>query len=219
MAIIKERLPTGEYVWGKGKAMLFTRLVKPDIIRHGTDGFSQTAQQVRTPQDQKTAKQTACRIFMQFLTEWWLSASSMFKNYWRDAAPNEKTHAFATLTAWNFPHFIADLPPTSVPDDEPYGNNPIIDSLILTPGPNYTKLLVTPNYVDSLWGYALFRSDSEIVSPTWSQLTAMRSVDSDEPFTFFDKKVPSGSWHYRCRAFNLFSRWGPPTPDQIVTIV
>ena len=38
MAIITQKLPFGSYVWGKGKAMLFTRLVKQDIIRRGLGG-------------------------------------------------------------------------------------------------------------------------------------------------------------------------------------
>lgn len=222
MAIITEKLPFGDYVWGKGKAMLFTRLVKQTIVRRGVNGWTETVQQVRTPRDPQTPLQIAYRSTTQFIARTWATLYYGYKNSWAYYPAPEATTLFLRCNMCNLALLKADNPLTQgynwEAEAEPYA----LADLTLTPGPGavtFSARVSDANWgYHSCWGVMLYRSTTAVDAPFFSKLIAILPVTPDEQFFWVDSPLPRGTYHYRARPFGRAPLWGEMSPDQSVTI-
>ena len=222
MAIITQKLPFGSYVWGKGKAMLFTRLVKQDIIRRGLGGWSETVQQVRTPRDPQTPLQIAYRSTTRFLAQTWATLYFGYKNSWAYYPAPEATPLFLRCNMCNLALLKNDQPLTQgynwEAEAEPYE----LADLTLTPGPGCVtfaaRVADTTWEYDSCWGVMLYRSTNAVTAPFFSQLITILPVTPNEPFSWVDSPLTRGTYHYRARPFGRAPLWGALSADQPVTV-
>jgi hypothetical protein len=226
MAIIATPLTPGAYVWGKGKAMLFTRLVKPDVNRKNAElpgglqnSWTQTVQQCRIPHDPKTAPQLGIRALTNFTMRQWYGLDTDTKQYWKDSAPSSFKRAIAFYLYFQLDRWMA----THTPSTSPYApeeSAPIaIAAHTYHPGTGFTTLCLTPADATSIYGLVILRSPTEIITPAHTQAITMIPIKTADQISYCDSPLAPGTYHYRAAAFNTDGTCGTFLPDETVTVV
>lgn len=207
MAIIDTPLVPPYSVWGHHKSM-------ERSVWKGRP----TVQRTRRPADRKSPAQIAVRAIPRFCGQQWETLDNVEQFSWRylsiPAAINE-----ALAFIWsNQIDFFNGLTPER-DHNEPHDSTPIpISSHTYTGQRGSAALALTPASTTDLWGFQLLRSPQEIVTPTWQQTILLLPANPNQPTIYVDSPVPPGTWHYRCRSFNIDQIAGPWLADESVTV-
>ena len=218
MAIITQTLLPGEYVWGKGKALVFTRLVKTDIVRQGITGWTKTVQKVRIPSDPQTQPQLGVRALVQFISNRWWAMTPTQRAVWKAYAetyPMKVTayYLWQLMLRWMaFQTPAADWPAAEASD-------PIaISAHQYTGGKRFATLSLTPADDTALYGMIILRSQLEILTPSHLDTIAMIPKTTSSALLYTDSPLRPATYHYRAACFNTDGVLGPVLADDTVTV-
>jgi len=218
MAIITQPLLPGSYVWGKGKALVFTRLVKTDIVRQGITGWTKTVQQTRIPCDPMTQAQLGVRALISFISRQWYLLDAGTKLNWKLSTPEAYKRATAYYLWFQLTRWLTFKTPSQT-HEAPEESTPIaISDHQYHGGKRFASLSLTPADDTSLYGILILRSKIEILTPSYLQTIAMIPKNTATPLLYTDSPLNAGTYHYRAAAFNTDGVLGPVLADDTVSV-
>jgi hypothetical protein len=202
MAIIQTPLEPGSFVWGKGKVMERTLLVKVGQTRQGKTPWDATIQTVRTPHDPQTPAQLAQRAIIKYLGRLWRTMTPETKAAWAAEAEIRLYTAYNWFSKTNLTRWAEGSPPIGHPDDSQSSTPIDLAAFTATGHDRYASIAYTPESPTDLSGLILLRSTEEIITPTTSATIIIIPLASAAPANFTDSTLNPGTWHYRAALIN-----------------
>jgi hypothetical protein len=218
MAIITTPLFPGQYVWRQGKALIFTRLVKEDIVRHSESGWTKTVQQTRKPHDPQTQPQLGVRALIRSIAKTWHDLTPDEKQTWLDLADSITLKPFLAYTQYLVARWMNLQPPTRAYPAEETSSPISITAHAYTGGKRFATLSITPSSDDAIFGVLILRSPSPITTPTYRQAIALIPVKTAATISFTDSPLPPETYHYRAAVYNTDGTMGPVLADESVSV-
>jgi hypothetical protein len=140
--------------------------------------------------DSKSPSQIACRSAWKFAGYQWARFSALEKSYWEELVG--RNFFSDTLLRW-----LSLYAPCKQPDGS-------TDPSAIT--------------ISILWGIAILRSPTEIVTPDPYQAVIFLPTTTITPIIFVDSPLTPGTYHYRAAAFETTGKLGPFSSDVFSTI-
>jgi hypothetical protein len=218
MAIITTPLFPGQYVWRQGKALIFTRLVKEDIVRHGESGWTKTVQQTRKPHDPQTQPQLGVRALIRTIAKTWHELTPDEKQTWLDLASSIPLKPFLAYTQYLVARWMNLQPPTRAYPAEETSSQISITAHAYTTGAGFATLSLTPSNATAIFGVIILRSPSPITTPSYRHAITLLPVKTADTILYTDSPLPRGDYHYRAAAYNTDGTMGPVLADESVSV-
>jgi len=211
MATYTDRLPDEWSQGPTGKALVY-------VDRDPRWGSTQIVHKTYRPHDRKSKKQIGIRALISFIFRQWYTLDETERATWFDESYARYPHGTADFLKIQLARWIAgNAPSRSYPASE--ASVPIaISSHTFTPGDHLTTLNLTPASATNLWGFAIFRSPTEITTPDYTTCIAIIAEQGNQSISYTDSPLPTGTYHYRAKTFNVDGTSGPTISDEQVTI-
>ena len=154
------------------------------------------------PKNPRDPEQVGVRSMMKFLAPLWTAFAQGIKDTYNALAEAKQISGFNAYVGVNLDRWqVGKTPSQEYPAAE--ATTPaVITSAPLTGHDGYVTALITPATNTSIWGVAVYRSLTEITTPSWANCVALIQRIDETPFTFTDSPLPDGTYHYRFSQFN-----------------
>jgi hypothetical protein len=154
------------------------------------------------PTNPRSASQTGVRSMFRFLAQAWSGLLAAEQGDYDAQAEALQLSAFNCFMKQNMDRWQLNQGPSKNSPAEETSDALTITTMSLTGGDGNVTVELTPSGGTSIWGYAIFRSPSEITTPNFTTCIAVIAADGANAVEYVDSPLAAGTYHYRAAALN-----------------
>lgn len=172
--------------------------------------------QLVTPANPKSAKQTARRAMMRFLSQQWSAIGPTNQATWVDLAKSTNVAPVNAFTGYNQRQWTQFLPPTEYYQHA--AGTPATTAVVTaTGGVGQASLSVALGTLNDNWGVAIFAALGSAPTGIFSEVVYIADGTAT-PATAVITPLIAGTWHFKARPFSIYGDWGTLGADATATV-
>lgn len=166
------------------------------------------------PTNPKTAAQVAVRSMLKFLSQYWTSEADLEKASFETLSEAANVSPFNSYVGYNQSRFRDFHGPAQTYPAAETATPGTVTLAAPSGAPRSVTLSVEPSTATDQWGYLVYRSATEITTPSWNQVVAVLPIDGTDAVVWTDSGLSAGTYHYRVALFTEDGVIGTACADQ-----
>jgi len=172
--------------------------------------------QLVTPSNPKSAKQTARRAMMAFLTKYWATLPGANQASWDTLAKATNISPFNAYVAHNQQLWTQFNPPTSYYQHA--AGVPATTAVVTaTGGVGQASLSIALGTLNDNWGVAIFAKNGSAPTGIFSEVVYVATGVATPALAVITPLTPA-TWHFKARPFTLYGDWGTLGADATAVV-
>jgi len=170
------------------------------------------------PTNPRSPSQTGVRSMFKFLAQAWAGLLAAEKANYDAQAEALQLSSFNVFMKQNMDRWQLNQGPSKNSPAEETSSALTITTMSLTGGDGNVTVELTPSGGTAIWGYAIYRSISEITTPNFTCCIAVIAADGANAVEYVDSPLDAGTYHYRAAALNDDGVIGTVIADDTVVV-